>query len=169
MIHGGLDPILRKESALFLRDRPFDGYAIGGSLGKTKEDMLDMLKELMPHLPLEKPSHLLGIGDLPSIDKGVLLGIDTFDSSYPTKAARHGILLTEEGPLNITKTSYANTFTPIHTECPCPTCQKYHIAYLHHLFKAKEIPFQTLATIHNLHFMVRLMGNYRQKILNDLI
>ncbi len=165
VVHGGVDLALRKESCEFLTARPFDGYAIGGSLGKTREEMFNMLKETLPHLPLEKPNHLLGIGDLPSIEQCIPLGIDTFDSSYPTRAARHGIALTKNGPLNLTKTSYSKEFSPIDPNCTCPTCKRFHIAYLHHLFKAREIPAQSLASAHNLHFMVELMAGYRQKIL----
>ncbi len=117
----------------------------------------------------EKPNHLLGIGDLGSIDKGIALGIDTFDSSYPTKAARHGVALTWQGPLNLTRAENASTFTPIDKNCTCPTCRQFNLAYLHHLFKAKELTALTLATIHNLHFMVEYMAAMREKIANDQI
>lgn len=165
VIHGGVDLDLRRESCEFLTARPFDGFAIGGSLGKTKEQMIDMLKETVPLLPEEKPNHLLGIGDLPSLAQCIPLGIDTFDSSYPTRAARHGIALTKNGPINLTRTALAKEFSPIDPECTCPTCRRFHIAYLHHLFKARELPAQTLATAHNLHFMVNLMASYRAQIL----
>lgn len=167
VIHGGINPILRKNSCDFLSALPFDGFAIGGSLGKNKKEMQELLGYTLPELPLEKPNHLLGIGDLESIDFCVPLGIDTFDSSYPTRAARHGILLTKQGPLNITKACYASAFGPVEKECSCPSCSKFSSAYLHHLFKAREITALTLATIHNLHFMVQLMKEYRQRIFND--
>ena len=167
VVHGGIHQNLRKKSCEFLSALPFNGYAIGGSMGKTKEQMYEMLSFTMPLLPKEKPNHLLGIGDLPSIDFCVPLGIDTFDSSYPTRAARHGTVFTGEGTINLTRSSNASKFTPICKECPCSTCQNYSLAYLNHLFKAKELPGMTLATIHNLTHMVRLMENYRQKILND--
>ncbi len=131
--------------------------------------MLEMLSATLPYLPLEKPNHLLGIADLPSIDQCIPLGIDTFDSSFPTRSARHGVVQTRQGQLNLTKTSYAQEFAPIDPECSCSTCKRYSISYLHHLFKARELPFQTLATIHNLQFMVDLMASYRQKILDDQI
>ncbi len=169
VIHGGLDDDLRKESCAFLSARPFDGYAIGGSLGKTKEEMVAMLTQLMPYLPSEKPNHLLGIGDLPSLEQCIPLGIDTFDSSYPTRSARHGIALSKKGPINLTRTALAQEFTPIDPDCTCPTCKRFNVAYLHHLFKAKELSALTLASIHNLHFMVELMAEYRQKISNDQI
>lgn len=169
VIHGGIDPQLRRESCEFLTARPFDGFAIGGSLGKTKKEMIDMLTFTMPLIPTEKPNHLLGIGDLESIDLCIPLGIDTFDSSYPTRAARHGLLLTKQGGKKVEKAENATNFTPIEPDCTCPTCQRYSIAYLHHLFKAKEIAALTLATIHNLHFMVDLLKRIRHSILEDLI
>jgi queuine tRNA-ribosyltransferase len=169
IIHGGVDPDLRKKSCDFLTNLPFDGYAIGGSLGKTKEEMAQMLKTTLPQLPKNKPNHLLGIGDLTSLALCIPFGIDTFDSSYPTRAARHGILLTKEGPLNITKSIYARDFTPISPSCSCSTCMRFSRGYLHHLFKAKEATCMTLASIHNLHFMVSHMEEYREKILKDEI
>ena len=138
-------------------------------MGKTKQEMLEMLKVTMPLLPIEKPNHLLGIGDLESIKHCVPLGIDTFDSSYPTRAARHGILLTRKGPLKITKSNHAKAFYPPEENCHCSTCRQFSLAYLHHLFKAREVTSMTLATLHNLHFMVNLMKDYRQKILKDEI
>jgi queuine tRNA-ribosyltransferase len=169
VIHGGVDPVLRKESCDYLANLPFDGFAIGGSLGKTRPEMVEMLTALLPRLPQEKPNHLLGIGDLESLEQCVPLGIDTFDSSYPTRAARHGMLLTQEGAVKVEKGENANYFAPIERECSCWTCQHYTLAYLHHLFKARELTAYTLATIHNLHFMVDLMRRYREAILNDLL
>lgn len=165
VIHGGIDPKLRKKSCDVLSQLPFDGFAIGGSLGKTKEEMFAMLGEMMPHLPREKPNHLLGIGDLDSIDRCVTFGIDTFDSSYPTRAARHGVLLTDKGPLNVTQGKNSAIFAPPDPTCSCATCSHYSLAYLHHLFKAKEITGLTLASIHNLHFMVQRMKKIREGIL----
>lgn len=169
VVHGGVDPEMRKASSAFLTNLPFDGYAIGGSLGKTKEEMYDVVSTTLPCLPDHKPNHLLGIGDLPSIERCILYGIDTFDSSYPTRAARHGVLLTAQGPLNITKKENAAVFSPIEKDCTCPTCSHFTVAYLHHLFKAREMTSMSLATIHNLHFMVQLMQSYRQMILDDAI
>lgn len=169
VIHGGVDLALRRKSCEFLAALPFDGYAIGGSLGRHRDEMVEMLAQTRPHLPSDKAVHLLGIGDLPSLHACIPLGIDTFDSSYPTRAARHGLALTPSGGINLLRGSQASSFTPISSECPCPTCQKYSIAYLHHLFKAKELTAMTLTTIHNLTFMVQLMKSYREKILKDEI
>jgi queuine tRNA-ribosyltransferase len=166
VIHGGINKDLRKQSCEFLTQLPFDGHAIGGSMGKNRAEMIDMLTAMMPLLPEDKPNHLLGIGDLASIQPIVELGIDTFDSSHPTRCARHGLLFTFGGFVKIGHASNATNFRPIDDNCTCYTCQHFTRAYLHHLFKAAELSAYTLATIHNLHFMVQLMTEYRQKIMN---
>lgn len=169
VIHGGIDPALRKESCTLLSKLDFDGFAIGGSMGKTKNEMHAMLSLTMPHLPNEKPNHLLGIGDLESLERCVPLGIDTFDSSYPTRAARHGILLSDSGAIKITKSGNELKFGAPVKECICPTCQNFSLAYLHHLFKARELTAMSLASAHNLHYMVQRMKTYREQILENLI
>ena len=167
VIHGGIDPELRKQSCNYLTSLPFDGFAIGGSLGKTREEMFAMLAYTMPLIPTDKPNHLLGIGDLASLEQSIAHGVDTFDSSHPTRCARHGLLFTSTGNLSIESGSNKNDFNPIDKHCTCFTCKHYTRAYVHHLFKAKELTGYTLATIHNLHFMVQLMSEYRNKILQD--
>ncbi len=170
VVHGGLDIDLRKKSYSFLSNLGFDGFAIGGSLGKTREEMISMLSEIMPIINNDpKPVHLLGIGDLPSIDAAIPLGIDTFDSSHPTKCARHGMLFTKKGLVKITQTTYKNLLRPVEDDCTCLTCQKYTAAYLHHLFKAHEMTGYSLASIHNIHFMMELMADYRSKILDGIL
>lgn len=146
---------------------PFDGFAVGGSLGKTKEEMFEILSFTMPQLPIDKPNHLLGIGDLPSLQACITFGVDTFDSSHPTRCARHGLLFTWQGNKKILHYSNKENFDPVDRNCTCHTCQHYTMAYLHHLFKAKELTGYTLATIHNLHFMVELMADYRKKIMDN--
>jgi len=169
VIHGGINPDLRKLSCMTLADLPFDGFAIGGSVGKNKQELEEMIAFTRPLLPDEKPNHLLGIGDLPSLASLIPLGIDTFDSSYPTRAARHGLLFTQNGGVKIEQLKYRDQFDPIEKGCNCPTCRNASLAFLHHLFKAKELTALSLASLHNLHFMVTLMTNYREKILSDLI
>lgn len=169
VIHGGIDPELRKQSALHLAQLPFDGFSIGGSLGKNQQEMMAMLDKLMPWVPQEKPNHLLGIGDTSSIGHAILHGIDTFDSSYPTRCARHGMLLTKQGTLKILQSTHKQAFESIEKDCRCFTCTHYTRAYLHHLFKAHELSAYTLASIHNLEFMITLMQTYRTAILNDEI
>ena len=172
VIHGGVDKELRTLSCKTLTKMSFDGFAIGGSVGKNREEMLTMLDYTIPQLPKEAPNHLLGIADLPSIDAIIKLGIDTFDSSYPTRSARHGTLFMGDyatPPLKILQTKYKNYHEPIDRTCECFTCLNYTASYIHHLFKAKELVGFTLATIHNLYFMIKLMKEYQQAILNDEI
>ena len=169
VIHGGIDPTLRAESARRLAALPFDGFAIGGSLGKNREEMVAMLSTLMPHVPNHAPNHLLGIGDLPSVESVIPLGIDTMDSSHPTKCARHGLLFTNEGMLKIIQGQYSTQHVPVSATCRCATCITYTRSYLHHLFKAHEPIAATLASIHNLTFMMDLMAKYREKIVNNEI
>jgi len=166
VIHGGIDKNLRKLSCDYLTKLAFDGFAIGGSLGKSHQEMFDMLTFAMPLIPQDKPNHLLGIGDLASLEECIKLGIDTFDSSHPTRCARHGLLFTTSGHKKILSSSNKENFRPIDETCTCMVCQRYTLAYLHHLFKAKEMTGMILATIHNLNFMVQLMKDYRQKILD---
>ena len=125
VIHGGIDIKLRKQSCDYLTALPFDGFAIGGSLGKNRTEMVTMLTNLMPHLPIDKPNHLLGIGDLPSIDECIKLGIDTFDSSHPTRCARHGLLFTANGNLKILNSEHKESFEPIDKTCRCMVCKNY--------------------------------------------
>lgn len=169
VIHGGVDAELRRLSCELLSREAFDGFGIGGSLGKTKKELVDTVAATVPCLPPRAPNHLLGIGDIESIEQCVPLGIDTFDSSYPTKVARHGMILTMQGKIKIEQKKYANTFEAIEKDCPCSTCKNYTLAYLHHLFKAKEPTGQILASMHNVVFMIRLMKNYRKLIFEDKI
>jgi len=167
VVHGGIDKTLRTMSCQYLGALPFDGYAIGGSLGKTRQQMVEMLSYTVPLLPQNKPTHLLGIGDTASIAPSLAQGIDTLDSSHPTKCARHGLLFTFNGNIKILNSGNKELFRPIDDRCTCFTCQHYTIAYIHHLFKAREVAAHTLASIHNLHFMVQLMAHYRTLILNN--
>lgn len=169
VVHGGIDPKLRRESIETLRALPFDGHAIGGSFGKTKAQMYKFLEDLSPALPADQPVHLLGIGDLDSIARGVTYGLDTFDSSYPTRMARHGVVLTANGRLDVGRRSVAKESGPIEHNCGCPTCLKYSLGFLSHLFKAKELIALSLLSIHNLAFMIRAMRSLREQILQDKI
>lgn len=169
VIHGGIDRELRTKSCEILTSLPFDGHAIGGSLGKNHQQMFEMLSYVTPLLPQDKPNHLLGIGDLISLEPCIKLGIDTFDSSHPTRCARHGLLFTFNGMVKILQSAHRYNNAAPDPSCSCYTCKNYSMAYLQHLFKAKEMTGYTLATIHNLHFMVRLMEQFRERILRDEI
>jgi queuine tRNA-ribosyltransferase len=174
VIHGSTNQSLRKISCDYLTSLPFDGFAIGGSLGKNHAEMFTMLEGTMPQIPKDKPNHLLGIGDLRSMQRCIELGVDTFDSSHPTRCARHGLVFIKSHNLNqietsslrILKSANKCNFNPIDLNCACFTCKNYSLAYLHHLLKANELTAYTLLTIHNIHFMVQLMASYRQAILD---
>ena len=122
------------------------------------------------HLPETHPRHLLGIADIAGIQVGVGYGMDTFDSCYPMRSARHGVLFMSDGSkLKITSSAYKRDFSPIDSSCPCYTCRSYTRAYLHHLFKAHEPSALTLASVHNVVAMDRIMQRLRSDIVNDLI
>ncbi|HJN37301.1 MAG TPA: tRNA guanosine(34) transglycosylase Tgt [Gammaproteobacteria bacterium] len=169
VIHGGVNEKLRVASTQMLANQAFDGMALGGSLGKNTDDLQSILTMVSPHLPPERPRHLLGIGDEKGIRCGVEMGMDTFDSSYPTRAARHGVLLLRSGSIKIIKTAYHSDLSPIEEGCSCQVCTSVTRAYVHHLFKAKELTAYTLATIHNLHVMKLRMFDFRNKILENTI
>jgi queuine tRNA-ribosyltransferase len=169
VIHGGINQEMRTASCKFLTSLEFDGYAIGGSLGKNHQEMFDLLNYTVPMLPENKPNHLLGIGDLKSVETCLKLGIDTMDSSHPTRTARHGLLFTKQGQLKILTAGNKNNFNSIEKDCHCYTCQNYTIAYLNHLFKSNEMTAYTLASIHNVYFMINLMKNYQILILENKI
>jgi queuine tRNA-ribosyltransferase len=140
--------------------------AVGGSLGKDRQEMLDMLSWLMPLLPRNKPNHLLGIADPESCASVVPLGVDTMDSCNPTRVARHGTLLTTQGDVRISATKYQNDHTPID---PQMESIPYTRAYLHHLFKQNEPLALTLASLHNIYYMNHLMRELRGRIMRDEI
>ena len=166
VVHGGTDEELRAESAEYLSSLPFDGFAIGGSLGKDRAEMLTLLGHLMPRLPQNKPNHLLGIADPESAEAVVPFGIDTMDSCNPTRIARHGLLLGKSGPVKIKQLKYAADYGTIDPEVPTITHSR---SYLHHLFKQHEPLYMTLASQHNLLFMNWLMKDLRRRILADEI
>lgn len=167
VVHGGIDEELRRMSAEYLSSLPFDGYAIGGSLGKNRDELFQLLDFVMPLVPPCKPNHLLGIADIDSIDGAVPKGIDTFDSCFPTRLGRHGTLLTKRfGRVQIRQSRWKTCFEPPDWE---GGLQGHTLAYLHHLFKCHEPMASTLMTLHNLLFMAEHMAEIRLKILDDQI
>lgn len=174
IVQGGAYRDLRKESARVIGSLPFEGLAIGGSLGKSKNDMHAILEWTIPLLPDTKPRHLLGIGEIEDIVNGVERGIDLFDCAAPTRWARNGSLMVaheiakREGlkndRLTISNARFALDPAPIDETCACLTCQNYSRAYLHHLHRAKELSYYRLATIHNLNFILRFMEQVRAAI-----
>ncbi|MBI2916519.1 MAG: tRNA guanosine(34) transglycosylase Tgt [Chloroflexi bacterium] len=164
IIQGGEFLDLRDESCRFLSSLPFDGYGIGGSLGKTKTEMHAILDFVMPRLPEDRPRHLLGIGEPDDLWEGAYRGVDLFDCAAPTRMARHATLLTRRGRLNIQHSAYREDPRPVEDGCPCYTCTHFSRAYLRHLFRARELLGLRLATLHNLHFVLALASEIRQSI-----
>jgi len=172
IIQGGYFRDLRDESVKVIGGMPFDGIAIGGSLGNTKRDMHEILEWVVPQLN-DRPRHLLGIGEIDDIFECVARGIDTFDCVAPTRIARRANLyiLPESGGkrinkfrINISSAIHRDAGGPIDPACQCPTCRNYSRAYLRHLYVARELTYFRLATIHNLWFMLRLMETIRESI-----
>jgi queuine tRNA-ribosyltransferase len=165
IVQGGRSEALRKKSATAIGAMDFDGFGIGGSF--TKEDMSTAVKWVNEILPEEKPRHLLGIGEPEDLFMGVENGVDLFDCVGPTRIARNGGLFTKEGKINITNAGFVSDFGPIDEGCECYTCTNYTRAYISHLFRAKEMEASTLASIHNVYFIVSLVSDMRKAILND--
>lgn len=163
IVQGGRHQDLREESARVIGSMDFDGFGIGGSF--SKEDMGTAVGWVSAILPEDKPRHLLGIGEPEDILEGIKNGADTFDCVTPTRMARNGTLLTKNGRLNILNAQYREDFTPIEEGCGCYTCQHYTRAYLAHLFRAKEMLAGTLASVHNLYFLIHLTEQIRNDIL----
>ena len=175
IVQGGRNENLRKKSAKFLGSLDFDGFGIGGSF--AKEDMSTAVKWVNEILPEEKPRHLLGIGEPEDLFMGIENGCDLFDCVMPTRIGRNGTLYTKRGKINITNAKYKNDFFPIEEDCGCYTCKGiqglalkshgYSRSYISHLFRGKEMLAATLASIHNLYFIVNLVKQIRQSILDD--
>lgn len=162
IVQGGRHEDLRKKSAELISAMDFDGFGIGGSF--TKEDMGTAIKWVNQILPEEKPRHLLGIGEPGDLFDAVENGCDLFDCVSPTRLGRNGTLHTRDGRMNIYNAQYVSDFNPIESDCMCYTCQNYSRAYLSHLFRAKEMYAATLASIHNLHFLIHLVEKMRDTI-----
>uniref|UniRef100_A0A061SQ46 Queuine tRNA-ribosyltransferase n=1 Tax=Tetraselmis sp. GSL018 TaxID=582737 RepID=A0A061SQ46_9CHLO len=170
IVHGGSDADLRRHSAEFVTGLPFDGFAVGGTLGKDMAEMEQLLAPVLPRLPARKPRHVLGIGDDRSMEALVRLGADTFDSCYPTRVGRHGTALTSGGRVRVLASRFSRAFDrPLDRACRCPTCQNHSIGYINHLIRAKEPLAGDLISLHNLHFMCNSMRELRQAVLLDRI
>ncbi len=164
IVQGGRHEKLRKESAEIIGTMDFDGFGIGGSF--AKEDMSTAVKWVNEVLPEDKPRHLLGIGEPEDLFMAVENGCDLFDCVGPTRTGRSGTLYTSAGKIHILNTSYREDFSPIQAGCNCHTCTHYTKAYIAHLFRAKEMLGCTLASVHNLHFIINLVDGMRQSILD---
>ncbi len=166
IVQGGRFEDLRRASARELAGMDFDGYGIGGSYQKM--DLDTAVGWVTDELPEDKPRHLLGIGEPEDMVKGIQEGVDLFDCVQPTRLARTGTVYSEHGvKMNLINAKYKNDFKPIDESCKCSVCQNYSRSYLTHLFKAKEMLGATLASVHNLYYLINLVKKEREKILNS--
>ena len=176
IIHGGMDKDLRSESVRFVAGfSDFKGFAIGGSLGKNREELVDIMTHVMREISTlssnhnHRPCHVLGIADPISIPPLVKLGCDTFDSCYMTRIARHGCMITADGPLKVRSGKFKDAHRPPVEDCRCSTCKNYSLSYLHHLVKASEPLACSLLSLHNISYMCATMARIRDSILMDQI
>ncbi len=168
IIQGGTDKAFREKSAKELCAMDFDGFAIGGlSVGESNKDMYETVAWITPFMPKEKPRYLMGVGTPEDLVENVYRGVDMFDCVMPTRNARNGTLFTSFGKINIKKACFTTDESPIDPECNCMVCQTYSRAYLRHLFRAREITYFRLATIHNLYYYLDLMKQMREAILEE--
>lgn len=162
---GGVFPDLRVWHMQRTAKIECDGYAIGGlAVGESAETMYEIIEEVEPYMPKDKPRYLMGVGTPTNIIEGVARGVDMFDCVLPARNARHGKLYTWEGAINIKNEKYKDDDSPIDPACTCPTCRSFSRAYLRHLFAAGEMLGMRLAVLHNLHFYNELMEKIREAL-----
>ena len=162
---GGTYADIRVNHARAIRDLDLDGYAVGGlAVGETHEEMYRILDEVVPELPQDKPTYLMGVGTPANILEGVDRGIDFFDCVYPSRNGRHGHVYTNHGKLNLFNAKFELDARPIEEGCQCPACRNYTRAYIRHLLKAKEMLGMRLCVLHNLYFYNHLMEEIRLAI-----
>jgi queuine tRNA-ribosyltransferase len=165
IVQGGMHRDLRRQCAEQLVEMEFDGYAIGGlSVGEPRELTLEMISEVLPLLPKDKPRYVMGVGYPDEIEHYAKMGVDMMDCVLPTRAARHGLLFTSEGRLNIKNKRYAEDENPPDLKCACMVCRRYSRAYLRHLMQAGEALSGTLNTIHNLAYYLGIMQRVRGEL-----
>ena len=168
IVQGGTFESLRDESSHAIKSIPFDGYAVGGlAVGENKEQLYGFTGQVTSHLPEDKPRYLMGVGSPEDLVEGVARGIDMFDCALPTRVARNGAMFTPDGRIDVTKKRFAEQHGPVDEECDCYACLNYSAAYVHHLFRAREMLGLRLASAHNLRFVLRLMQRIREAILED--
>ncbi|HFQ60731.1 MAG TPA: tRNA guanosine(34) transglycosylase Tgt [Epsilonproteobacteria bacterium] len=168
IIQGGTDKSFREKSAKELCAMDYDGFAIGGlSVGEANQDMYDTVEWTTQFMPEEKPRYLMGVGTPEDLVENVARGVDMFDCVMPTRNARNGTLFTSFGKVNIKKAEYTTDDSPLDPECACMVCQTYSRAYLRHLYRAREITYFRLGTIHNLFYYLNLMKEMREAIMEE--
>jgi queuine tRNA-ribosyltransferase len=170
IVHGGVFPDLRRASAEYIGGLPFDGLCIGGSLGGDKRQIYEVVDMTVPHMPDHLPRHLLGIGDVDDLFECVARGIDMFDCVSPTRLGRHGTALVRDGSrrwkLNILNAALREDAGPLDAQCPCATCAHFSRAYIHHLFRSRELLGIRLISLHNVAFLLDLMRQIRASIVD---
>ena len=165
---GGIYEDIRIEHAKQIVDLDLDGYAVGGlAVGESHEEMYRILDAVVPHLPEDKPTYLMGVGTPANILEAVDRGVDFFDCVYPSRNGRHSHVYTNHGKLNLLNSKYELDPRPIEEGCQCPACRRYSRAYIRHLLKAKEMLGMRLAVLHNLYFYNELMERIRKAIEED--
>jgi queuine tRNA-ribosyltransferase len=165
IVQGGVDLQLRRESVERTIEIGFDGYGIGGlSVGEPRDQMLPALEEVTALLPPDQPRYLMGVGDPIGLIEGIARGIDMFDCVLPTRAARHGTILTDAGRLNLRNAEHTRSDQPLDPCCTCPVCGRWSRSYLRHLLRVGEPTAARLLTIHNVHWSLRLMDRARAAI-----
>ena len=168
IVQGSIYPDLRKECVERLVEMEFSGFGIGGlSVGELNNEMYDTVEHTVQYMPTDKPRYLMGVGTPEDLIENIERGIDMFDCVMPTRNARNGTLFTSFGRMNIKGAKFKEDELPIDPECQCLTCKTYSRAYISHLFRAREITYFRLATIHNLHYYLNLMREVREAILED--
>jgi len=162
---GGTIPELRRESSKQIADLDFEGNAIGGlSIGEPQEKMYENTKAAVKSFPENKPRYFMGLGSPVDILECIDMGVDIFDSAYPTRNARHKTIFTKDGDIRIDKSDYKDDHTPLDKDCDCPTCKNYTKAYIHHLCKSDELAWMRMTSIHNLYFILQMMKDTRKAI-----
>lgn len=162
---GAIYEDIRIEHAQRISEMNLDGYAVGGlAVGETHEEMYRILDEVVPHLPQNKPTYLMGVGTPANILEGVDRGVDFFDCVYPSRNGRHGHVYTNHGKMNMRNAKYELDTRPIEEGCQCPACRHYSRAYIRHLFKAEEMLAMRLCVLHNLYFYNHMMEEIRDAL-----
>ena len=167
IVQGGVSEEMRRESAEFITALDFPGYAVGGlAVGETKAEMYKTVSLTDELLPVDRPRYLMGVGSPEDLVEGVSRGMDMFDCALPTRVARNGALFTPEGRINVASARYSRVQGPVQEGCDCLACAGFSMGYISHLFRSKELLGLRLASIHNLRFVQRLMGEMRRWIVS---
>lgn len=162
---GAVYPEIRIEHAKRITEFDLPGYAVGGlAVGESHEEMYHILEEVIPWLPVDKPTYLMGVGTPANILEGVERGVDFFDCVYPTRNGRHGHLYTNHGKLNLFNAQFETDERPVESGCECPACKRYSRGYIRHLLKAKEMLGMRLCVLHNLYFYNTMMEEIREAL-----